>query len=82
MITLKINNSDWSKVQEYLLSQGAWYNDISWGRVFMIRGRVYKLLHFPDDCQHVSYLMIKFNAIDFTQEYNEIEKYRLDYKYE
>ena len=41
------------------------------------------MLRFPDDCQHISYLMIKFNAVDFTKEYIEMEeKYRLDYNYQ
>jgi len=80
VIVLKIAHSTWPKVEEYLLHQGVWYSDVSIGRVYMIEGRTYKLLHFPDDCQHISYLMIKFNAVDFTKEYSEMEKYRLDYK--
>ena len=82
MIILRIAHSTWPKVEEYLLHQGSWYSDISHGRVFMIEGRTYKMLRFPDDCQHISYLMIKFNAVDFTKEYIEMEeKYRLDYNY-
>lgn len=79
MITLKIDNSTWPKVEDYLLQQG--YSDILWGRIFIIRGRLYNFLHLPSDNQHISYLMIKFNAVDFTEEYLEIAKYRLDYYY-
>lgn len=78
MIILKVAQSDWRKVEEYLLHQGVWYSDMSsLSRVFFIAGAQVKLIHIPDD-KHASYLMMKYKVVNFTKEYKQLSQYVID----
>lgn len=78
MITLKIDDAIWPKVEEYLLHQGVWYAAGDTAYFFM--GQRCHIIHVPDD-KHASYIMMKFNVKDFTKDFRLIMDYRIDLRY-
>lgn len=65
MIKLAVYPADFDAISKYLCSQKEYWHPIN--DAIAYRGRIYKVFFIDDKSKHISYLMMKYDVLEFTK---------------